>query len=158
MIEIVGEPIPGVMLGCLAGIFDAITNGTLTMSATKELFKPRPLLWVATLVAFFTVGMSSALPFVAATMQSTDTINNATGIDIRFLKPIFGNTSLSLYGALNSIGIAGLLVNLISMIRAKYYGSKLDQYLQIKRYLEDQRSAEEYIRFIESPTLLYLNR
>lgn len=151
--KIIPNPVAGVILGSITGIFDAITNATLTMSATRDLFRFRPLLWAATAIAFLTIGLPSGLPFVAASMQSTEEIYNITGIDIRVLTPVFGNVSSLLYGILNSMGIASLFVNAISLMIAKYSTNESYIFTQIQRYLLDQRSPAEYERIIESPTL-----
>lgn len=150
--KIIPNPAIGIALGSITGIFDAITNGTLAMSATRELLRFRPLLWLLTALAFFTVGLPSGLPFVAASMQSTEEIYNVTGIDIRCLGQTFGNISSALYGTLNSIGIASLVVTMVSLIRAKYFHSKTSQFTQTLRYLHDQRAPSEYQSFCDNPS------
>lgn len=143
----------GIPLGVACGTIEAITNGTLSPQVTRQLFTFTPGLWGSVAVVFITMGGTATLPLVEGVLQATDVIEDATLIPINhpIAKEILGNTTLFVYGTYLSMGMTKLLYNSYSFMRSKIKKNQNHLFIQMRNYLEDQRSVQEYENYLNNP-------
>lgn len=140
-------------LGVMCGMTEAITNGTLSPTVTRQLFTQAPRLWLSTFLVYISIGGTATLPMVEGVQQALDVIAEQTGIDANseLCKEIFGNMTLLTYGIFLSMGFSRLIYNTGSLIAWKVCRQKKQRFAQMRNYLHDQRSLDEYTDFIQNP-------
>lgn len=143
-----GKSIGIISLSLAVSSVEGITNAALNSQVTKRIFRgDQYLLLIMLPFVFSLAGGPATLPLVAAVMQATEEIKDQTGVDITSLNSFLGNMTLLCYGIVSSMGFVNLVTKAYGYARWWYAGNQAHRFIQMKEYLDDQRSENEYKNF-----------